>query len=109
MIKYPLTDPGLPVFHREQGGHHLIASYLNDPCRHHIDVSSYPDDVEVPSFQRRAKCGKCGAHGRRIDVRPNWKVRPLHVTTTKNWKGPASPARPFIYPGHSMSRGSLNP
>jgi hypothetical protein len=37
----------------------------------HSDHSSYADDVEVPSFQRRAKCGKCG--GKQVDVRPNWK------------------------------------
>jgi hypothetical protein len=29
-----------------------------------IDVSSYPDDVEVPSFQRQIKCGKCGGKPR---------------------------------------------
>jgi hypothetical protein len=31
-------------------------------------------NVEVPTFQRRAKCGKCG--GKRVDVRPNWKEQP---------------------------------
>jgi hypothetical protein len=32
--------------------HHLIASCLNDACRHQglIDVSKYADDVEVPWF-----------------------------------------------------------
>jgi hypothetical protein len=61
---------------RELGVHRLIASCLNDACRHQalIDVSSYGDDVEVPSFQRRAKCGKCG--GKNVDVRPNWKEQP---------------------------------
>ena len=43
-----------------------------------IEVSKYPDDVEVPSFQRRAKCGKCG--GKRVDVRPNWKEQPTMQT-----------------------------
>jgi hypothetical protein len=45
-------------------------------CRHSalIDVSNYPADTEVSSFQRRAKCGKCGS--KRVDVRPNWKERP---------------------------------
>ena len=45
---------------RELGVHHLIAFCLNDACRHQalIDVPRYPDDVEVPSFQRRAKCGR---------------------------------------------------
>jgi hypothetical protein len=41
-----------------------------------IDVSSYADDVEVPSVQRRIKCGKCGRRGRWVDVRPNWKEKP---------------------------------
>jgi hypothetical protein len=38
-----------------------------DACWHQpiIDVSKYRDDLEVLSFQRRAKCGKCGSrHGR---------------------------------------------
>jgi hypothetical protein len=32
-----------------------------------IDVSKYPDDVEVPWFQGRIKCGKCGRCGRWVD------------------------------------------
>ena len=45
-----------------------------------INVSSYPDDIEVPSFGRRAKCSKCG--GKRVDVRPNWKEqRPSYGLT----------------------------
>jgi hypothetical protein len=58
---------------RELGVHRLIASCLNDACRHQalIDVSSYPAETEVPSFQRHATCGECG--GKRVDVRPNWK------------------------------------
>jgi hypothetical protein len=65
---------------RELGVRHLIAYCLNDACRHSalIDVSSYPADTEVPSFQRRAKCGKCG--GKRVDVRPNWKEAPVRPT-----------------------------
>jgi hypothetical protein len=63
---------------RELGVHHLVAYCLNDACRHQalIDVSSYPDDVEVPSFQRRIKCGKCGRRGRWVDVRPDWNEQP---------------------------------
>jgi hypothetical protein len=62
---------------RELGVQHLIAFCLNDTCRHQaiIDVSAYGDDVEVPSFHRRVKCGKCGRRGRWVDVRPNWKER----------------------------------
>jgi hypothetical protein len=41
---------------RELGAQHLIAFCLNDACRHQalIDVSNYPVETEVPSFQRRA-------------------------------------------------------
>jgi len=50
-----------------------------------IDVSSYPDETEVPSFRRRAKCGKCG--GRDVDVRPNWKEQPTGESLTgKQWR-----------------------
>jgi hypothetical protein len=51
---------------------HPLAFCLNDACRHQalIDVSSYPADTEVPSFQRRVKCG---GRGNKIDVRPNCK------------------------------------
>jgi hypothetical protein len=63
---------------RRLGVHHLIGFCLNDACRHQalIDVSTYPEDVEVPSFQRRIKCSKCGR--RWVDVRPNWKESVLH-------------------------------
>ncbi len=63
---------------RDLGVHHLIACCINDACRHSalIDVSSYPADTEVPWFGRHVVCNKCGAKGRRIDVRPNWKKRP---------------------------------
>jgi hypothetical protein len=65
---------------REQGVHHLIASCLDDACRHSalIDVSSYPADRPVPWFGPRAKCSKCG--GKRVDVRPNWKEQPVRPT-----------------------------
>jgi len=65
---------------RRQGVQHLIAFCINDACRHQalIDVSSYLLDTEVPSFQRRAKCCKCG--GKRVDVRPNWKEQPFMPT-----------------------------
>jgi hypothetical protein len=73
-------EPGPPLTlgnMRLQGVHHLIAYCLNDSCRHQaiIDVSSYPGDTPVAWFQSKVKCGKCGARGRRIDVRPNWKEK----------------------------------
>jgi hypothetical protein len=67
---------------RELGVRHLIAFCLHDACRDQdvIDVSKYPDDVEVPSFQRGVKCGKCGRRGRWVNVRPNWKEQPVRPT-----------------------------
>jgi hypothetical protein len=61
---------------RELGVRGLLVSCLNHACQHSalIDVSSYPSDVEVPSFGRRMKCSKCG--GGNVDVRPNWKEQP---------------------------------
>ena len=69
---------------RELGVHHLIAFCHNDACRHQaiIDVSKYPDGVEVPWFAGRIKCGKCG--GKRVDVRPNWKEK---QGMPDNWQG----------------------
>jgi hypothetical protein len=68
-----LIPPGPPMTlgnMRELGVRHLIAI-----CRHQalVDVSKYPDDVEVPWFGSR---GKCGRRGRWVDVRPNWKEQP---------------------------------
>ena len=58
-------------------------------CRHEgpIDVSKFADDVEVPSFARKVVCVKCGARGRHIDVRPNWKEQPSTENLTgKVWR-----------------------
>jgi hypothetical protein len=50
---------------RELGVQRLIASCLNDACRHQgpVDVSGYPADTEVPWFRSRVKCAKCGGRG----------------------------------------------
>jgi hypothetical protein len=71
---------------REQDVRHLIAYCLNDASGHQalIDVSSYPGDTEVPWFGGKVVCAKCGARGRRIDVRPNWKEAP---GTIDDWSG----------------------
>jgi hypothetical protein len=47
---------------RELGVQNLVASCLNDACRHEalIDVSSYSADTEVPWFRSRVVCAKCG-------------------------------------------------
>jgi hypothetical protein len=79
--------PGAPMTlgnMRQLGVQHLIAS-----CRHQglIDVSKYPDDTEIPSFAVKVVCAKCGARGRHIDVRPNWKEQPPRPSLTgKVWR-----------------------
>jgi hypothetical protein len=47
-------------------------------------VSKYPDDVDVPSFASKIVCAKCGARGRHIDVRPNWKEQVDRPSLTGN-------------------------
>jgi hypothetical protein len=74
---------------RRLGVHHLIATCLSDACRHQglIDVSMYPDVTEVQAFASKAVCAECGARGRHIDVRPNWKERPPSESMTgKQWR-----------------------
>ena len=48
---------------RHLGVHRLVATCLNDACRHQglVDVSNYPGDTEVPSFASKIVCAKCGA------------------------------------------------
>jgi hypothetical protein len=45
---------------RQLGVQRLLASCLNDACRHTalIDVSNYPADTEVPWFRSRVVCAK---------------------------------------------------
>jgi hypothetical protein len=74
---------------RELGVQNLVASCLNDACRHValIDVSKYPEDTEVPWFRSRELCAKCGSRGNKIDVRPNWKEQPTGESLTgKAWR-----------------------
>jgi hypothetical protein len=46
-------------------------------------VSKFTDDIEVPWFARKVVCNKCGANGRHIDVRPNWKEQPPRLNGNK--------------------------
>jgi hypothetical protein len=90
MAAKPKQPPGEPMTlgnMRELGVPRLIASCLNDACRHQglVDVSGYPAETEVPSFRRRAVCCKCG--GKRVDVRPNWKEQPVQPSLTgEQWR-----------------------
>ena len=70
---------------RELGVQNLIASCLDDACRHValIDVSAYTADTEVPSFRSRVVCAKCCSRGNKIDVRPNWKEQPTRPTVLR--------------------------
>jgi len=56
---------------RSLGGH-TLAVWCDGRGQHHkvLDVSSYGDDVPVPSFGPRMVCTICGAIG--ADARPNW-------------------------------------
>jgi hypothetical protein len=78
--KQPHGPPMTLANMRELGVQRLLVSCLNHVCRHDalLDVSSYPGDTEVPSFQRRMKCSKCGRLN--VDVRPNWKEQPTRPT-----------------------------
>jgi len=74
---------------RQLGVQRLVAYCLNDACRHQglIDVSKYPADTEIPWFRDKVVCAKCGARGRHIDVRPNWKEQPPSKSLTgKEWR-----------------------
>jgi hypothetical protein len=50
---------------RHLGVRGLAVHCLNPKCWHRAVFSAddYPDEVSVPSFQARMKCGKCGAKG----------------------------------------------
>ena len=74
---------------RALGVQRLVASCLNDACRHValIDVSAYLADTEVPWFRSRVVCAKCGGRRDKIDVRPNWKEQPPQGSLTgKVWR-----------------------
>jgi hypothetical protein len=74
---------------RHLGVHHLSASCLSDACRHRgvVSIAHYPDDIEMLFFARKVVCAKCGARGRHIDVRPNWKEQPERGSLTgKLWR-----------------------
>jgi hypothetical protein len=65
-------------------GVQLVAYCVRDACRHQglIDVSKYPDDVEVRWFAGKVVCAKCGARGDHINVWPNWKEQPARPSRT---------------------------
>ena len=72
---------------RQSGVQRLIAYCLNNACGHSalVDVSRYANEVEVPWFRLRVKCGKCGT--RNVDVRPNWKEQPpIESLTGQQWQ-----------------------
>ena len=74
---------------RALGVQNLLASCLNDACRHTalINVFSYPAETEIPYFKSRVVCAKCGGRGNKIDVRPNWKEQVAQPSLTgKQWQ-----------------------
>ena len=60
---------------REHGVHSLDIRCGALWCNHEaiLDVSTYADDLTVPSFGPRMVCIGCGAIG--ADARPNWNER----------------------------------
>ena len=87
--KHPSGPPMTLGNMRQPGVQNLVASCLNDGCRHValIDVSRYPADTEVPWFRSRVVCNKCGGRRDKIDVRPNWKEQPTQQSLTgKQWR-----------------------
>jgi hypothetical protein len=73
---------------RQLGVQRLAISCLNPECLHStlLDVSAWPAETTVPSFHRKMVRAKCGARGRHIDVRPNWKEQPSQILTGKVWR-----------------------
>jgi hypothetical protein len=74
---------------RALGVQNLVASCLNDACRHTalIDVFSYPAETEIPYFKSRVVRAKCGCRGNKIDVRLNWKEQATQPSLTgKQWR-----------------------
>jgi hypothetical protein len=65
--KQPAGPPMTLGNMRELGVQRLVASCLNDACRHVglVDVSSYPAETEIPYFSSRVVCAKARfvAHG----------------------------------------------
>ena len=85
--KHPRGPPMTLGNMRRLGVQRLIGYCLNHSCRHSalIDVSRFANEVEVPWFRLRVKCGKCGS--RNVDVRPNWKEQPERPSATgKRWR-----------------------
>jgi hypothetical protein len=79
---------GLRAFTPWSPHERLVASCLNLLRRHEglIEGSKYPDDTEVPWFASKVVYAKCGARGRHIEVRPNWKQQlPSESLMGKEW------------------------
>lgn len=69
-------NPAMTLGNMRQNGVKTLAVYCDGRNCHHeavIDVSAYPDEVAVPSFDPRMACTVCGAIG--ADARPNWNER----------------------------------
>jgi hypothetical protein len=87
--KHPAGPPMTLANMRDLGVQRLVASCLNDACRHValIDVWSYTAETEIPYFRSRVVCAKCGSRGNKIDVRPNWEEQPRQASLTgKQWR-----------------------
>ena len=70
---------------RANGVRTLDVWCLGRTCNHRsvLDVSSFPDDVPVPSFGPRLRCERCGHLG--ADARPNWSDREKRAPITRSF------------------------
>jgi hypothetical protein len=85
--KTPLGEPMTLGNMRQLGARGLAVYCINPLCRHQsvFSADDYPDEVPVPSFRARMKCGKCD--GEKVDVRPNWKEQPVQMSLIgKRWR-----------------------
>jgi hypothetical protein len=101
----PKHPPGPPMDlgnMRQLGVQNLVASCLNDACRHValIDVSKYPEDTEVPWFRSR--------YGQESGPRPSGPVTRItllssHPSQDDGSRGGLSLSVGTGFAGHSAS------
>lgn len=65
--------PAMTLANMRHNGATSIDAYC--ACGHEatIDVSDWPEDLEVPNVRFRLRCSKCGARPR--ETRPHWPKR----------------------------------
>jgi len=65
--------PGMTLKNMRENGCHTIEAWCECGHRGAVDVSDWPDDVEVPNVRWRLRCSKCGKRPRQTV--PLWPAR----------------------------------